>query len=160
MHDKGLKVHASRKHKLACEFCDRKFEEKKEFLEKHLKVEKGVRNIEEKRNEELGMEIKIYRADEACLVVSSESNPRDDDLPVLFLHCCDCWNKSVKSCPDFPKLDLDADENENIILNHEYYDPTVHAMLEWVIVGDYNTEGCYPDWSKLEQMIKKNLGTN
>ena len=93
-------------------------------------------------------------------MVLSETNPRDDNLPMLFLNFSDCWNKSGHSCQDLPETDLYADDKENIILNHEYYDPTLHAMLEWVVLGDISMKGCYPDWSSVKEMIEENMCAN
>ena len=115
-HERGLKVHVTRKHKLACEFCVQIFKEK-EHLQRHLKMEEVFRNIEDEKSEEFGLELKIQRVDEICCVVVSEANPRDDNLPVLFLHSSDCWNQSGHSCQDLPEYDFDKNEMR---LNNEY----------------------------------------
>ena len=154
-HERGLKVHVTRKHKLACENCDQLFEDK-QHLQKHLKVEEVYKNIEDKNDEQSDFELKIHRADQACFVVSSETNPRDDKLPVLYLHCSDCWTQSSDSCQDLPE----AEEKENVILNNEFYNPTLHAMLEWAVIGDITMQGCYLDWPKVKQMIDENMGAN
>ena len=52
-HERGLKVHVSRKHKLACDDCDQLFENKQE-IQKHLRVEEVFKNIEEKNDEQFG----------------------------------------------------------------------------------------------------------
>ena len=59
------------------------------LTERHLQMEEVFRNIEDEKSEEFGLELKIQRVDEACCVVVSEANPRDDNLPVLFLHSSD-----------------------------------------------------------------------
>ena len=75
---------------------------------------------------------------------------------MLYLHCRDCWTLTSDSCKDLPE----AEERENVILNHEYYNPTLHGMLEWAVIGDTTMKGCYLDWSKVKQMIDENMDAN
>ena len=154
-HERGLKVHHSRKHKFACETCDKRFE-RSDDLDKHAKVEEFFENICEKKSEEFGLEFKMHSSDEPCFAIFAEKLPRDDSLPAIYLHCAECWSQPGHSCKDLPDPDNQVERDE-VILNHGSYNPTLHAMLELVLLGDIKMKGCYLDWVKVQEMIAKNV---
>ena len=155
-HERGLKTHVNRMHSLVCEVCDEKLKGK-EQMRRHMKMEEIFENIGEKKNEEFGLELMKHGTDEACFAIFSVGKVRDDKLPLLYLHCDECWNHSGHSCPDLPFGDnIDSATKEDLLLNHDFYDPTLHAMLEGLVMGDMSMKGCYPDWSEVNKLICKN----
>ena len=113
-----------------------------------------MENICETNNEDLGLEISKLKSDEVCLAVLSHREVRDDGLPLLYLHSQECWNRSGHVCPDLP---LNASDNaeEDFALDFDFYNPTKHSMIEWLILGDLNTVGSYPDWARVERILNK-----
>ena len=45
---------------------------------------------------------------------------------------------------------------KNVILNREYYNPTLHAMFEWAVIGDTNHEGLLPGLVQSEADDREN----
>ena len=154
-HGRGLKVHIGRVHSLKCEMCQEQFLAKESF-KRHKDLEVLLENICDKKEESLCLEMRKFRTDESCLGVFSPKEPREDDLPLLFLHTFECWNRSGHVCCDLP---LDAFENQDqekdFVQDYDFYNPTKHSMLEWVVMGDINLKGSYPDWTRVDLMIKK-----
>ena len=79
---------------------------------------------------------------------------RDEGLLLLYLHGRDCWYRTGHVCPCLPDNAID-DAEEDFALDLDFYNPTNHTMIEWVIMGDVNTMGRYLDWTRVEEIINK-----
>ena len=97
--------------------------------------------------------------DENCLGIYSLSNPREDSLPNIFLHCKDCWELLGHSCPYIPKAritppdDFDPVEEE-VLSDLDFYYPTLHNTMSMVGLEDVY-RGCNLDWSRVQELLEK-----
>jgi hypothetical protein len=87
-------------------------------------------------------------------------DPRDDELPVLSLH--ECWDRFGHVCPNLPIArnpeDTETDNNieESVFVDYDFYNPTLHIKMDWVVVGDIQTPGCYLDSEMIRKIIRSN----
>ena len=160
IHEAGLKIHKSKKHAHDCEYCGGKFKNKDAF-ERHLMMEKYLSNINS-REAEFDLEVGQYSPGETCLGIFSKQDPRDDYLPVVNLHVVECWNRSGHVCPLLPKdkepHDVDPNQpiEDAVVLDYDLYDPTLHILLDLVVVGDITKPGCDLEWNIIEKIIRAN----
>ena len=79
------------------------------------------------------MKVRQYLDDENCVGVFNTINPRDDKLPSMFIHSSECWDGSGHSCPDLPDT---SDHDGGVFVDHNFYHPTLHTMLDELLYGD------------------------
>ena len=157
-HRVGLKIHQSKAHLESCEYCGKNLKTK-DRLRRHMKMEETLEMISDKKTRDSDLELKQLADDEVCLGIVSLKDPRDDGLPVLYLHCEECWTKSGHFCPHLP-LDRKPQEDDvslpiedSFLLDYDKYNPTKHVMMEWLVVGDITMPGCYPDWDVVKKIL-------
>ena len=157
-HKVGLKIHKSKAHPESCENCGKNLKTE-DRLKRHVKMEEILEMISDKKSKDNDLELKQLDDDEVCLGIVSLKHPRDDGLPVLYLHWEECWTKSGHFCPHLP-LDREPQEDDeslpiedSFMLDYDRYNPTKHAMMEWLVVGDITMPGCYPDWDMAKKII-------
>ena len=112
-----------------------------------------LENLDETNNKEFEFLVKQHLKDEKCLGVFRTTNPRDDGLPTLFLHSSECWHRMEQSCPDLPDMD---EHEEGVLLDYDFYHPTLHYLLDELVYGDTSLPGCYMDRIRINQMINEN----
>ena len=145
---RGLQVHIGKKHNVKCKDCNEVFNDAEKFR-RHLDLETIVEKLSETTYEDL--ELSRNRSDEICLGVFSTQDLRDDGFPLLFLHCKECWDETGHVCPDLPP---NASETEDdFAYNYDFYNPTRHTMIEWVVIGDMSMKGSYLDWTRVKMII-------
>ena len=71
----------------------------------------------------------------------SNTEVRDDGLPLLYLHNRECWNRTGHVCPDLPPS---ASENleEDLDLDYDFYHPKKHGMIGRVVMRDMGDAFC------------------
>jgi hypothetical protein len=103
----------------------------------------------------LGLTVGFHLVDEKCLGLFSSSRPRDDDLPALFLHCAECWGRAKHSCPDLPDAkDYDVDKHD-AIPDYDHYNPTLHSLLDKLVIGDTKLVGCQVNWTRVKSIFEE-----
>ena len=118
-----------------------------------------MENLCETKDEDLSLKLSKLKSDEVCFTIFSHKKVRDDGLPLLYLHGRDCWYGTGHVCPCLPENASD-DAEEDFALDLDFYNPTKHTMIEWVIMGDVNTMGSYLDWTRVEEIINKQYDAN
>ena len=149
----GLKIHKTKVHKLKCEVCDKEWD-CREKLKRHEGAEDILQNISDKEHKD-GFKLKQHLVDETCLgVFTNASGARE--LPLLFLHIQECWDRQSHTCSDLPVASQPGvlNEDEDVVFDFDFYDPTKHACLEGVVWGDITSPGCTMDWQKIFEMMK------
>ena len=121
-------------------------------LERHRAADVTLANLDETNDEEHDLQVKQYQLEENCLGLFNTKNPRDDNLPLLFLHSVECWHQSPHSCQDLP--DISAHDDDGIFIDYNVYNPTLHTLLNELVYGDTSVPGCYMDWTMMNKMIK------
>ena len=123
------------------------------MLERHIDAHEVMENLLERVNNNL--EVKPFQSDESCLGLFSLNRPRDDGLPSLFLHTNECWRREGHFCPDLPSSTDDDYANEDVIPNYEMYDPTLHSIMDKLIVKDCNMAGYTVNWTRIVELLNE-----
>ena len=145
LHEIGLKIHKTKKHKNKCDKCDVHFENKEQF-ERHMMSHKTLAYMHEHQSEEYSLEIRQYQNHESCLGVFNQTKPREDELPVLFLHSLECWKRLSHSCQDLPEPGY-FENDDNVLVDYDQYDQTIHMLMDDLVDGDMNTKWLSMEWS-------------
>ena len=75
LHEVGLKIHRTKKHKNTCVICDLHFANE-ELLDRHKLSDTTLAYMHESSSAEFGLEIRQYLNSESCLGVLSLIKPR------------------------------------------------------------------------------------
>ena len=129
-----------------------------ENLKRHNEALTILNNISDKSNDSKRLILKPHLIEEKCLGIFSTANPRDDNLPTIFLHSEECWNVCGHSCPQTRKLppdELYLPNDDGVLADLDYYVPTLHTNMAMLVMGDLTVVGCYPDWDSIDRIVKK-----
>ena len=114
---------------------------------------KTLAYMHEHQSEEFSLEIRQYQNHESCLGVFNQTKPREDELPVLFLHSLECWKRLSHSCQDLPEPGY-FENDDNVLVDYDQYDQTIHMLMDDLVDGDMNMKGLTMEWSRMSRMIK------
>ena len=105
-------------------------------------------NIDPKENMHHQMKLKQFRENEKCYGIFS--NNYSEMLPILILHCEECWTGSDSPCDDLPHKSTTMD---TVMMDKLDNSPTLHILLSMVVLGDLTMAGCFVDWDCLQKIL-------
>ena len=143
----GLKIHIGKLHKEKCGECGKTFRTKEKF-KRYMEAKETFANIDPKENTYHHMKLEHFRDDEKCFGIFKHNY--SEKLPILILHCEECWTGSYSPCADLPQKPTKID---TVLVDKLDNSPTLHMLLSLVVLGDLTMAGCFVDWDCLKKVL-------
>ena len=140
-HKVGLKIHMRKKHQFKCE----------------VQAVEVFNLIANKDDDEEEFTLVSHSKNETCFGIVSNKSPREDHLPALYLHNTKCWDRLDQPCPNLPEARHPEDHplppDQCVVYDLDFYDPTLHILLDKVLSWDFTREKYLLDWTGIKRII-------
>ena len=94
---------------------------------------------------------------ETCFTIISKANPREDNMPALYLHSIRCWDRHDQPCPYLPEardpLVHPLPPDQYVVYDLDFYDPTLHILLDKMLTWDLLRERYLVDWTGIKRTL-------